>query len=290
VKKKQVLLYISIFFIVQTSWPQGRFTDGAMAEALSNMDKAFAETDAELTAKDEYYLGRATAASILARYRPYTGNRELTNYVNKICQVIAINSPLPEIYNGYHVVILNSTEYNAFATPGGHILITKALIEAAPSEDALAGIIAHELAHIQLRHGIALIDSMKLNDQFSAIADRAADFAGRNSPTVKKTTEFRNSVSALIDGILLNGYSQAQEFEADKQAARLLTTAGYDPWAFIEMLNVLILVQRKQAGGFNKTHPSPEQRIARLEGTIVRRNVNDALSYRTSRFKKIVKR
>jgi len=283
----RVLLFIGIIFFVQMAWSQGRLTD----EALSNMEKAFAEAEAgaeaEFTAQDEYYLGRATAAVILAYYRPYSGNRELTNYVNKICRTLAINSPQPDIYNGYHVIILDSPEYNAFATPGGHILITKALIEAAPSEDALAGIIAHELAHIQLRHGMSIIVNMKLNDQITAMADRAAELAGKDSPAVKSAVEFRSSVNALFDTMLLDGYSQIQEFEADREAARLLAAANYNPGAYVEMLKVLQRVQRSREGGFNNTHPSPEQRIANMAGVISHTYYRDTFSYRSARFRKI---
>lgn len=289
-KMKRVLLYIGMIFVVQAAWSQGIFS----IEALSNMERAFAEAEAgagadtEFTARDEYYLGRATAAVILARYRPYTGNSKLTSYVNKICRTLAINSPQPEMYNGYHVYILDSPEYNAFATLGGHILITKTLIEAAPSEDALAGIIAHELAHIQLKHGLAMIANLKLNDQITAMADRAAVLAGKDTAAVKRAVEFRNSVNALFDTMLLNGYSQIQEFEADKEAARLMGIAGYNPGAYVEMLKVLQLVQSTREGGFNSTHPSPEQRIANMAGVISHSYYPDTISYRLSRFMKIL--
>ena len=281
--RKTVLLCISLLFIAQAAYPAGqRFLE----EAIFEMEKAFAEAETDFTPQDEYYLGRAVAANILARYRLYTGNPELASYLNMICMAIAINSSRPEIYNGYRVIILDSPEYNAFATPGGHILITKALIEAAPSEDALASIIAHELAHIQLRHGMDAVNNIRVNDSMAAAAGRAADYAARESADAKRGAEFRNSITAYIDMMLQSGYSQVQEFEADREAILLLAGAGYDPAALIEMLNVLGQGQGGRRGGFYSSHPSPAQRIANTEGIIWRYPVRNTRAYRAPRFER----
>jgi predicted Zn-dependent protease len=223
------------------------------------------------------------AAYILSAYKVYEGNPELTRYLNLICQTIAINSPYPALYNGYHVVILDSPEFNAFATPGGHIFITKGLVESTDSEDMLAAVIAHELAHIMLKHGIKLIDDMKLTNEASDMATIAAAFAG-NSAGAQRLMVYRNSVSRMIDTMIKNGYSQSQEFEADREASALLAASGYDPGALTEILGVLQRVQKSQSGGFNTTHPNPEDRIANVQ-IIIPRRVQDTKSYRKARFK-----
>jgi predicted Zn-dependent protease len=126
------------------------------------MDKALSQNDAELSPVDEYFLGRAVGANLLSRYKIYARNAPLTDYLNSICFALAVNSSQPDLYAGYHVLILDSPEINAFATPGGHIFITRALIQAVESEDALAAVIAHEMAHIHLKHGIAAVNNIKL--------------------------------------------------------------------------------------------------------------------------------
>jgi len=282
-RRTSIVLAMGLFFILQTAHLEGQVF---YVPAIPGMEKAFAEPEA-LTSQDEYYLGRAVAAAILARYKPYTANPELTNYLNRICHTIAINSVRPEIYNGYRVIVLDSAQFNAFATPGGHILLTKALVEAAPSEDALASVIAHEMAHVVLRHGIALIDNARFNERMADIAARAADFAGKNSAAAGRVMEFRNSVTPLVDTMLQNGYSREQEFDADKEAAALLASSGYDPAALVDMLRVLQRIQSSQQGGFNSTHPTPVQRIASVESTVKRYRVADTRPYRIPRFKKI---
>ncbi|MCL1836087.1 MAG: M48 family metalloprotease [Treponema sp.] len=252
-----------------------------IGEAFSNMDRAF--NDSELTLEDTYYLGRAVAANILGVYRPYTLNPELTRYVNQICQTLVINSPRPAVsFIGFYVTILDSPEFNAFASPGGHIFLTKGLVEAASSEDMLAAVIAHELAHVILRHGQSMISDMSFINETASIQNKAADFAG-NSPAAQKLTEFRNAVSEIIDAMVLSGYSQAQEFEADREALKILAASGYDPGSLTEMLQILQQVQGSRQGGFNTTHPSPAQRIANIQGQ--EEAVEDSRSFRAPRFR-----
>ena len=285
-RKLPALFFITACFLVQPQvegQSRGTGTQNLVNDALSQMEKAFNDMDTEFTPEDEYYLGRAVAANILAVYKPYTRNPEMTQYLNRICQTLAINSSRPVAYNGYHVIILDSPEFNAFASSGGHIFVTKGLVQAATSEDMLAAVIAHELAHIILKHSIEIINDMKLSGEMSAMADKAADLAGRDSSAVQRLMFFRNSVSKTMDTLMKNGYSQSQEFNADLEAMVLLAYAGYDPSALLDMLKVLQRVQRSQKGGFSTTHPSPGERIANVEK--LRYRIMDTRKYRAPRFK-----
>jgi predicted Zn-dependent protease len=252
-------------------------------DAIYRMERSFLEQEAT-SVVDAYYLGRAVAANIIAAYRPYTGNSELTRYLNMICQTIVINSAYPDLFNGYHVIILDSQDYNAFASPGGHIFITKGLVESTTSEDMLASIIAHELAHIMLKHGQTIIEDLRLHDEMSAMADQAIQFAG-NSASARRLSYFRNSVAATVDALIKNGYSQEQEFDADAGAVVLLSAAGYNPIAFIEMLKVLQSVESSQKGGFSSTHPKAELRLENVDKFVNQYRIQDTRSFRTTRFK-----
>jgi predicted Zn-dependent protease len=279
-----LLLFLLIYPAVQG---EGQRDAGAVgvSNALSQLDQAIASAEAnEFSPADEYYLGRAVAANILSRYRPYTQNAALTGYVNKICSALVINSPNPELFNGYHVLILDSTEINAFATPGGHIFITQGLINCANSEDALAAVIAHEIAHIQLKHSVGLIKDTRAVQQLRTIANEAAATATREAGLNDRTLAFGESVTAIVDTMFRNGFAQTQEFDADTLALRLLSTAGYQPSGMVDMLKVLQQRQPGISGGFNTTHPSPAQRLANVDraarsyGTVDGRN-------RTARFR-----
>ena len=204
-----------------------------------------AEALGEIELADEYLLGRDVAASILASYTLWNGNPKLSEYLNLICASLVINSPKPAVFNGYHVAILDSSTINAFATPGGHIFVTRGLINSAQTEDALAAVLAHEIAHIQLGHGIRTIQSNRsVEDWFS---------------------QFSFSGAAAIAGSINNGYSQTQEFDADIYAFALLAATGYRPQGLIEMLRELQKIQPGITGGFNTTHPSPSSRLVNAQ-------------------------
>jgi len=248
------------------------------------MERAFAQNDLQSTLEDQYYLGRAVAANILSIYRLYTGNPALVRYLNLICQAILINSTEIALYDGCHVAVLDSTELNAFASPGGHIFITKGLVEAAVSEDMLAAVIAHELAHIKLKHGIKMIEEMRFFADMNAVADRGFEFSG-NSAGAQRLAQFRSSVSAMTNTMLRNGYSQDQEFEADREAVSLMSAAGYDPDALVAVLKVLY--DNRDIGGMNlnATHPSALERVVQLDRWIGAYNVPDTRRYRSPRFR-----
>jgi predicted Zn-dependent protease len=177
---------------------------------------------------------------------------------------------------------LDSNEINAFATSGGHIFVTRGLISAAKSEDALAAVIAHEVAHIQLQHSIRAIKTSRITQ--ALIVTGASTVGAVSGMNVNELTSvFNESVGEILQTLVNSGYSQTQEFAADNTAMSLLASAGYNSSALIDMLKELNAVQTSSAG-FGKTHPSPAQRITNAERSVSRHRVTDTSSYRQSRF------
>jgi predicted Zn-dependent protease len=192
-----------------------------------------------------------------------------------------INSPRPEIFNGYHVAILDSQEINAFATPGGHIFVTRGLIACTDSEDALAGVIAHEIGHIQLQHSIKAIKNSRITQ---AILVTGTSAAGALDLT-ELASVMDESVNEIITTLIDKGYSREQEFDADTAALALMAAAGYEPSSLISMLR--LLEKNQSAGGFTKTHPTPAQRITSAEKSVVKFKVPDTIAYRRDRYSRI---
>ena len=246
--------------------------------AADSWSKAFEQ----ITPEQEYYIGRAVGATVLSSYKLQTNKAEMVAYVNKICNALIINTDRPEIYNGYHVNILDSDEINAFATPGGHIFITRGLIGCAETEDALAAVIAHEIAHIQLQHGLKAIKNSRITKALSDTASAGSSAAGYDLGQVTET--FGISVDEIVTTMMKNGYSQKQEFEADSTGMAFLSLAGYEPSALLDMLGVLEKNQGSHPGGFNKTHPTPAQRITNAKKSVGNYKVPDTRSYRVQRF------
>ena len=257
--------------------------DQNTADAISLSATAIASATEEITPEQEHFIGRAVAANILGNYRIWNGNPRLTSYLNLICQAIVINSPRPEIYGNYRVAILDSDEINAFATSGGHIFITRGLIASARSEDALAGVIAHEIAHIQLQHSIRAIRTSRITQAIMVTGASAAGVAGGYD--VNELTDiFNETIGDIVSTLVNNGYSQSQEFEADTVAMGLLASAGYNPSGLIDMLRELERTQSARPGGFNRTHPTPAQRITNAERALGRHQVSDTSASRQARF------
>jgi predicted Zn-dependent protease len=258
--------------------------DSRAARALSQSARSFERALEDITPEQEYFIGRAVGANLLTNYQFCHERPDLTLYLNQITAAIAVNSSKPEIYNGYHTAILDSYEINAFATSGGHIFLTVGLLNCVSSEDALAAVIAHEIAHIQLQHSIKAIKS---NRVVSAITETSTSIAGL---AFSELTGALDDAAKEIVTAMHEGYSQEQEFDADKLALTLLADAGYEPSSLLTMLQALKQNQPRHPGGFNNTHPSPDERIAKVERPLRQYerdapdSVQDTRAYRDARY------
>ncbi|HZK19474.1 MAG TPA: M48 family metalloprotease [Treponemataceae bacterium] len=234
-----------------------------MAVRLADTGIKISKTLEVITPSQEYYIGRAVAGSILGRYE-LVDSPMMESYLNKICMSLVINSPIPEIYNGYHVAIIDSENINAFATPGGHILVTSGLIRATANEEELAAVIAHEIAHIQCKHAIKAIKSTRATSAITATASTVIA-AGDNKNLKNLVDGFGDTIDDVISTMIDSGYSQSTEFEADETGMQLLYFAGYNPYAMRKMLVALEKNIGNSKAGFGSTHPSPNNRIKNIK-------------------------
>lgn len=267
--------------------------------ALNTAEKAddtitkFSRMTEPITAENAYYVGRSTAASIFHIYPMYK-NTNATAYLNRICRAIAMNSPVPVIYKQYCVGIIDTNEVNALSTASGMILISKGLLSSVESEDELAAVIAHELAHVQLEHAVGVIKSSRVNDFIQSTTVLAVDVTNKYSKLSeddkKLFNEFAGVNTYLVDTITTKGYPKDQEFKADAEALNLLLSAGYDPNAMTSMLKKLDASYKARSdakeGGWTKTHPKPADRLKKVEALCKKMAYKGAdPSVRAARFK-----
>ncbi len=255
-------------------------------EAMAKTSMAMAKAFTKITPEQEHYIGRAIAASIVYRYKPYN-NPTANRYINVIGQCMAAASDMPDTFGGYHFLILNSDEINAFAAPGGLIMITRGLLRCCPNEDAVAAVLAHEVGHVQLRHGLKSIKNNRL-----AFAVRTLAVAGgsmKGAKVAELTRELEGSIGDVFSEMIDKGYSRKSELQADLVAIDILQRVGYEPRALVEMLRQM--TQRLQPGGpgFAKTHPAPADRIAALQPQLPPRKPPLNNSKRDKRFKQALK-
>jgi len=126
------------------------------AQGITRSAKAIEKTWQDLTPEQEYYIGRAVVAQVLQTYPPLD-RPQANDYMNLLGQSLAVFSERPETFGGYHFLLLDSDEINAFAAPGGLILVTRGMLRCCENEDELAAVLAHEICHAELKHGLSAI-------------------------------------------------------------------------------------------------------------------------------------
>jgi len=255
---------------------------GAIKKTAKAMGKAFTD----ITPEQEYYVGRAVGATLLGKYHPRT-DPQTVQYLNLVGQSLARVSDMPETYGGYHFVLLEDDGINAFAAPGGLIFVSRGMLRCCQDEDTLAAVLAHEIAHIQLKHGLQAIKTNRLTSAFSIMATEGAKQAG--GPQLAQLTGiFEDSIHDVTATLVNSGYSRAFEREADGAALVILGRAGYDQRALVAMLGEMKQRLNPQGLDFAKTHPDPADRIAELEPLLGEAQAPAGMALRRQRFKSIL--
>jgi predicted Zn-dependent protease len=181
-------------------------------------------------------------------------------YVEAVGARLARYANRKEIRYRFHLVDMEAP--NTFALPGGLVYITRGLLALIESEDELAGILAHEIGHIESRHATRRLQALAP----FAILNAPAKLLGSVAPTLGQIAEIP---SALAGGLAISAYSRSQEHEADKVGAALAAAAGWRPDALADALNVLEAEHNlsKEARGmptFFTTHPTTPDRVTKV--------------------------
>jgi beta-barrel assembly-enhancing protease len=259
---------------------------GAVSIAATGATKAV-KASREINDSEEYYVGRAVAARVLSQY-PLYQNAAVTEYVNEVGQTVARKSARPNTFKGYHFAVLDTTELNAFACPGGIIFITKGLLVTCANEDELAAVLAHECSHVANKDGINSISKARWTEVFTAMGTEAAKQYGGAAGNL--VTLFEGSIDDVFKTIVVNGYSRTAEEAADAGGVATLRKAGYDPGAMASMLDKMIAKNKGTASGIFKTHPPTGERLAKVKAEGGQEGKpSPAEVKRTKRFKKDVK-
>ena len=196
-------------------------------------------------------------------------------------------SDRPETFGGYHFLLLDSDEINAFAAPGGLILVTRGLVRCCESEDELAAVLAHEIGHVQSKHGLRAIKKSRLTSALTILAVEAARNLGGED--LKQLTEdFEGSIMDVTETLVNSGYARELEKEADEAAVAILDRVGYDPRALVAMLEKMGERVKPGGPGFGKTHPSPSDRIEALDPSLANKPVMADPAARRARFTRAV--
>jgi len=268
-------------------------------QGIADLYKGVQDAKKDLTPENEYYLGRSVGTKILANAGYQYHDREgwqsgklsgMTAYVNAVGNVVAYaamdtrrDGDRPSPIAGWHfVVVQDDKTINAFAAPGGYVFVTSAAVRQAQSEDELAAVLAHEVAHVVRGHAIGSIKKSR----WAGVTKQFLDSSVTLDPEAAKmmTDVFGGSIDDIVDAGFVKGYSKDTEFEADKIGLSIMVAAGYDPTAFTRYLKTLESHQDTGSGGFYATHPKASERIARLNKQIATLPKVKVPKVRTDRF------
>lgn len=236
----------------------------------------------DFTPEQEYYIGRTVGAVVLQKYPVYE-NTELTQYINLLGQSLAQASDLPETFNGYHLLVLDSDDINAFAAPSGFIFVTRGMLRCCGSEDELAAVLSHEIGHVQLKHGLQAIRKGRFAE-FGSLLALETTKALTDAEVSQLVESFEGTISDITTTLINGGYSRSFEKDADESAMVIMERVGYQPAALITMLETMEKSLRPEGLDFARTHPSPRQRIAFLEKRLNSKNKPHVFVNRQKRF------
>jgi predicted Zn-dependent protease len=210
----------------------------------------------KFSVQDDVKLGRQAAQEVETQL-PLLRDEQVRGYVENVGRrlVAAIPSEFQHPEFQYYFKVVNARDINAFALPGGPMYVNRGMIEAARTEGEMAGVMAHELSHVALRHGTAQATKGQKYGLLAGIAGGAGTIFG--GPGVGQLAQAPFAVYLLK-------FSREYETEADVLGSQIMARAGYDPRDLANMFRTLEQ-QGGGGGGFLSDHPSPSDRYARIE-------------------------
>jgi predicted Zn-dependent protease len=268
----------------------GAIDFGSLIGKAIDTGRQLQDANHEFTQDEEVALGDGLAAGFLGA-APLRKDPELQRYVNRVGKWLAMHSDRPDLPWTFGVV--DTETVNAFAMPGGTVLITYGLVKRLGSESELAGALAHEIAHVCYKHQLKAIQSEKNSAAFAELGKGLASdaIARRGSdPVGLKTWGANAGVEFLKNGVFLRPLDRSMEYEADKLGVVIAARSGYDPYGLVAVLEMLAQTKSDGSGlSVLDTHPAPADRIADLEPFMPQ--VERAVSHPhevEARFRKIV--
>lgn len=215
---------------------------------------------------EERAYGDAVLARIVSDYGGLVEDEQVVRYVNLVGYTLVDLSQRPVIgFDGkgeemrWHFFVVNSSDPQALACPGGYVLITAGLLARIENEAELAGVLSHEIGHVVKRHAVDIIQNQKAT---SRLADAA-------EVMWSDLDAFSDSLDKMINNYLETGYAAGDEYEADEEGVKLAAAAGYDPRG---LRNILGRIHdefgESQSNALTRTHPPYANRLERIEDTM----------------------
>jgi predicted Zn-dependent protease len=236
----------------------------------------------------ELQIGRQLDPEVKKQFGVYEAP-ELQGYVEEVGRKLAQHSHRAEL--SYRFTVVDSTDINAFALPGGYIYVTRGLLAYLNSEAELAAVLGHEIGHVTARHSVQQYSKAQAANIGAALAGILVPELGAG---------IAQNLMSVMGTAILSGYSREHELQADRLGAEYLARVGYDPRAIVETIGVLKNQElfaaelAKQEGreprtyhGLFATHPDNDTRLQQVVAEASRHAAGNSRTERDAYLEKI---
>jgi predicted Zn-dependent protease len=216
-----------------------------------------------ISVAEEIELGRRLDANV-RREVPVLRDARTLAYVRGVASRLVRVAPGPKY--PYSFAVADEREINAFALPGGPVWIHRGVLQAATNESQVAGVLAHEIAHIAQRHAADKVTK-------SSIATIGFGLLGAVLGNSGGAGAAQTAAGVLTNGMFLK-FSRDDERDADRVGLQLLMRAGWDGRGMVELFDVIRRAAAREPGlveTFFSSHPAPRDRMAALQAELPRR-------------------
>jgi predicted Zn-dependent protease len=227
-------------------------------------------------------MGRQSAQQIMAE-TPMLNDQQIAGYVEQLGQKLAAKAAGERFPYQFRVVA--TKEINAFALPGGFLFVNAGCIAAARNEGELAGVMAHEIAHVALRHGTNQASKAELAQKGLGLLSIIAG-SGEN-PNVGQAV---SAIGGLGANLAFLKFGRTAEKEADLEGARILSEAGYDPRDMANFFKTLQAEGGQRVPEMLSDHPDPGNRIQYINDSIAKLPVSSNPVHTTPEFEQVKSR
>lgn len=234
-------------------------TDIEKGFMLFNALKKTVESTGDISPKKERAFGRSVAKEVFLRFGPMVNDGNLVRYVSLVGQTVA--QSVGDKKRNYRFAVIDNNAINAFAAPGGYIFITTGLLRTINTEAQLAGVLAHEIAHVVKEHTLKTIQRQKGLSGLAELSALAMD---------KDPKEYSKIVNMTTEILFTRGLDHELEYEADRVGIKYAARAGYNGAGLNTFLKKLKSAEGKGSSIFFSTHPDTGKRIAKLESQLRR--------------------
>ena len=211
--------------------------------------------------QQDVQLGKENAEQI-DKELPLVTDPQVLRYINDLGRRLASFAPNNNSEYAWTFKVMNSSDINAFALPGGYIYVNRGAIVAAENEAQIAGVMAHESGHVVMRHGTHEVSQALLAQAPLAIL---GGILGQTGSLTAQLAEM--GLGLGLNSILLKN-SRSAESEADEVGTYILYQAGYDPHAMAQFFEIIEKKYPQKTIQFFSDHPVPENRIKAVDSEI----------------------